>query len=376
MLDFEYTNLPRIILGALIAAACILLPPIPAYALEVDRSAAVVFVYQRIGEDTVPQGNISPDQFKEHIRELKIGGYHVLPLSQVVSAVKAGALLPSKSVVITFEGAYTATLATAIPLLDEAGFPFTVFFSSDQADSGGPGHLTWEQLKSLQKDKLAGFGILPASYAHMTSNLPDANAALINRATSRYRDVFKEDPAFFAWPYGEYSAALKKQIAAYKFKAVFGQQSGVLYKNADFLALPRFTMTDDVGDLDHFRLTARARPLPVSDVMPEDPVGMGPHPPVIGFTVAAEIKDISRLSCFVSGVGKAALSYLGGNRVEIRFNDPLPDRRTRVNCTLPTVLSSSGMQGWRWFGMMLVSQGVEADEDQDALSLDEVPDTE
>ena len=37
-------------------------------AIDADHASAVIFVYQRIGDDSLPQGNISVDQFKEHIK--------------------------------------------------------------------------------------------------------------------------------------------------------------------------------------------------------------------------------------------------------------------------------------------------------------------
>lgn len=329
--------------------------------IDADRSSAVIFVYQRIGEDTLPQSNISVDQFKEHIRELQTGGYTVLPLPKIIAALKDGQTLPQKTVALTFEGAFTGTLKNAVPLLDEANLPYTVFYASDMIDNKNPAHMSWDQLKDLRDDKLATVGILPATYTHMSGLTADESAALINRAVGRYRDIFGEQPEFFAYPYGEYSNALKKQVATYKFKAAFGQQSGVAYAGSDFLSLPRFTMTDSYGDLDRFQLTANALPLPTADVTPEDML-LKDNPPMIGFTVTPDIKDISRLSCFISGLGKADVQKPGGNRVEIRLKDPLEERRTRVNCTLPDDTVIPGQpQSWRWFGMMMISPQYDDD---------------
>jgi len=336
-----------------------------AYAGNADQNAAVIFVYQRVGEDSVPDSNISLEQFQEHITELKKGGYSVLPLPQIMDALKNGNPLPPKTIGITFEGAYQTTLANAVPLLEDAQLPFTVFFASDMADGGAEGHLSWSQIKKLRKNKLVNLGILPAAYEHMVNNNAEQNAALINRAIARYREMLDTDPVFFAYPYGEYSLALKKQLAGYHFKGVFGQQSGVVDASADFLALPRFTMTDEYGDLDRFRLTANALPLPVSDVVPEDTL-LAKNPPVIGFTVAPEIKNISKLSCFISSLGKVPLNRIGSNRIEIRLEQPFLDRRMRVNCTLPNSAVTPGEpKGWRWFGMMLILPSVEEDDADD-----------
>ncbi|HYD19134.1 MAG TPA: polysaccharide deacetylase family protein [Patescibacteria group bacterium] len=338
----------------------------PAHAsIEADRSSAIVFVYQRVGEETVQNSSISVDQFRAHINELKAGGYKVLPLSRIVSAVRAGEALPQNTIGITFDGAYLSTINNAIPMLDESGLPYTIFFSTDMADAPAPGHASWAQLKSLRGDQLAGFGIMPSSYTHMAGQTPAQNAAIINKAVTRYRDEMREEPEFFAYPYGEYSVAVKKALADYPFKAAFALQSGVVHGKSDFLALPRFIMTDSFGDLERFRLTANALPLPVSDVIPEDMI-VRENPPMIGFTVSPELHSLTKLSCFASGIGKLDIARAGSGRVEIRFKAPLQDRRTRVNCTLPDETIIPGRpQSWRWFGMQLIATDMNDGEDND-----------
>ncbi|MDP2206836.1 MAG: polysaccharide deacetylase family protein [Alphaproteobacteria bacterium] len=336
--------------------------PAAAAGISADASSAVIFVYQRVGEENLPQSSISTDQFQEHIRELKTEGYTVLPLRTIIKALKAGEALPQRAVAITFEGGYKSTLQNAVPLLQQAGLPFTLFYASDMADNNQPSHMSWKELKALRKNKLADLGILPASYAQMAQRPAEENAALINRAISRYRAEFGEDPAFFSYPYGEYSVELRKQLSGYNFEAAFGQQSGVAYGQADFMSLPRFIMTDSFGDIERFMLTANALPLPVGDVIPDSMI-VSENPPAIGFTVTPEIKDIGKLSCFISGIGKADIVKPGGNRIEIRLDRMLEERRTRVNCTMPDDTVIPGQpQSWRWFGMQLVLADYADDE--------------
>ncbi len=355
----KHTHLYRTIVGAISASALFLSFIAQAADLPADKSTAVIFAYQRVGEDFVPQANISVEQFKEHIAELTKDGYAVLPVPKIIDVLKNGEALPPKTVGITFDGAYQTTLSTALPILEEAGLPVTVFFAPDMAEGGNPTHMNWDQIKRLRKNKLISFGILPAAYIHMTSQTKDQNFASINRSLSRYIDVLGENPPFFSYPYGEFNAALKKQLAGYPFKAAFGQQSGVVYAGSDFMALPRFTMTNDYGDLDRFRLTANALPLPVSDIVPED-TPLAQNPPIIGFTVTPDIENLARLSCFASSLGKLPLMRIGGTRVEIRPAQPFTDRRTRINCTLP-----DGHR-WRWFGMLLIAPVLEEEAVLDA----------
>lgn len=330
--------------------------------IAADKSAAVIFSYQRVGEDSLPQSSVTVEQFKAHIKELTSEGYQVLPLPQVIDALQKGTALPPRTVVLTFDGAWLSTLNNAIPLLEDENLPFTIFFASDMADAGNPAHMSWKQLRRLQKDKLVTFGIFPSAYASMAGMSPETASATINKAVSRFREELGSDPAYFAYPYGEYSSSLRQDLQKYSFKAAFGQQSGVAHAKSDLFALPRFTLTGAYGDFDRFLLTVHAKPLPVSDVMPEDMV-LTQNPPLIGFTVTPEITDLSKLSCFVSGKGKVELARLGDNRIEIRLSEPFDDRGTRVNCTMPDDDAVPGQpQNWRWFGMQLTDKSFSADD--------------
>ena len=363
MLKRKYTLLHGIIAVTIFVSAFTLFS-FPAFAIEEDKGTAVIFVYQRVGEDIVPKSNISIEQFKEHIHELKEGGYSVLPLTKIIDALKNGNVLPPKSIGITFDGAYRATISNVLPLLEDAKIPFTVFFASDMVDNRNSAHLSWDQLSKLRKNKLVSIGILPAAYKHLTDRTDEQNVTIINRAVSRYREVWGENPAFFAYPYGEFNNSIKKILVGYKFKAVFGQHSGGVHVHSDFLSLPRFTMTDDYGDLDRFMLTANALPLPVEDVLPEDTTFFK-NPPIIGFTVTPEIQNLSRLSCFASNLGRLPLTRMGGNRIEIRPDQPFVDRRTRINCTMPDETRVPGEpRRWRWFGMLLISYAMNEDRDE------------
>lgn len=352
-----------VLYSAILGLSLLLAAPAQA-SIDADQSSAVVFVYQRIGEDSMPRSSISNDQFRAHINELKAGGYKVLPLPKIIEAIRAGEPLPQNTVAITFDGAYTSTLNNALPVLKDAGLPYTVFVATDMAD-GAPSHAGWDQLKSLNRDGLASFGIMPSAYAHMVGQTPAQNAALVNKAMTRFKQEMGEEPLFFAYPYGEYSAAVKKLLGDYAFKAAFALQSGVLHGKSDFLALPRFIMTDNYGDLDRFRLTANALPLPVGDVIPEDMV-LKENPPMVGFTVTPELGSLSKLSCFASGIGKLELARPGSGRIEIRLTDPLQERRTRINCTLPDNTVIPGRpQSWRWFGVQLIAPDYGDDSEAD-----------
>lgn len=332
-----------------------LMAALPAEAQSLDPSGAVIFAYQRVGEDLYPDDNISKEQFAENIHELIEGGYTILPLPRIVAALRDKARLPDRTVAITFDGAYRSALENAIPLLLDNNIPFTVFFSPDQADSNTPQYMGWSDIRRLRKNDIVTLGLHTAAYTRLNDQDTAEIRQQVNKATARFREMLKDSPAFFAYPFGEYSKAYRDVITASGFTAAFGQQSGVAYDGSDLFAIPRFAITESYGDDDRFRMTASSLPLPVSDITPDDPVIGAENPPTFGFTVdGGQAKKLAQLSCFISEQGKPDMTIVGENRVELRAKKPFESDRIRVNCTMPGPAPKPGEdQRWRWFGMLL-----------------------
>lgn len=312
------------------------------------ESAAVVFAYSRIGEDESPSSSLRIEQFEAHLEELSDEDYTVLPLTDIVAAIRSGKPLPDRAIALTFDDASRSFYQNAWPRLKEAGLPFTLFVATDAIDRESPGHMTWAELRQVAATPGATLGALGASTSSQLSRpLADVRADL-DRMDGRFVAMLGQKPTLFAYPQGEYTAALRGLIGERGYAAAFGMQSGVVYTGADRLALPRFIMTESYGSIERFRIAADALPLPVSDVTPEDTL-VTVNPPPIGFTVDTAVGDLSRLACFVSGLGRAALERIAEDRVEVRMTTPFPPGRSRINCTLP---ANEGR--WRWFGLQLV----------------------
>ena len=325
----------------LCAAASLSGPP-----SAVAAESAVFLMYHRFGEDRLPSTNIPLEQFEKHLEELKTGGYRVLPVPDIVAALKAGKGLPDRAVGITIDDAYASVYREAWPRLTAAGFPFTLFVATDAVDRGLRGIMTWDQIRELAAAGVT-IGHHGAAHAHMAFADGAANAADIGRATRRFVEELGRAPNLFAYPYGEYGLELRAAAVAAGFTAAFGQHSGAAF-GGDLFALPRFAQNERYGRMDHFRLRVNTLPLPVTDITPSDPV-LGPNPPPFGFTVMEGVDNLDRLACYVERQGAASLEQLGPRRIEVRVNRPFPPGRTRINCTLP------GPEGrWRWFGMQFL----------------------
>lgn len=314
------------------------LPGSPAGAAD----SAVVLAYHRFDDDRVPALDITTELLAAHIAELKHGGYAVLPLAEIVAALRAGRPLPDKAVAITVDDASAGFHARAWPMFRKAGLPVTLFLATDELDRGGVDTMTWGQLREMTAAGL-GIGLQGAARLRMGKAAAEQVAADLSRAAARLDKELGARTELFAWPWGEASAEAEGVLRDAGFAAAFGQHSGAAWAKGDPFFWPRFSQSSAYGDIQRFRLSARSLPLPAVDITPEDPA-IRVNPPAFGFTLAEDVPGIDGLSCFASHQGQVKVERLGP-RVEVRMSKPIPAGRGRLNCTVPALEGR-----WRWFG--------------------------
>lgn len=320
---------------------------------DTDLHDAVILLYHRFGEDRIPSTNIRPEQFDHQLAELEAGDFKVVPLQTIVDAFQAGTPLPARTIAITIDDAYRSFATQAWPRLKKRGYPATLFVATDPVDQGHTGYLNWDEIRALAADGVT-IGHHSAGHIHMADEGPEAARADILRANDRFKAELGYIPELFAWPYGEYSTELIKLAKDLGFKAAMAQYSSVAASWGDPFALPRFPFNEHYATMDRFRLIASARALPVKAIVPESPLLTKgrPNPPVYGFTLDAAIPGIASLACYPNHTGAADITFLSGNRVEVRIDKPFPTGRNRINCTLP------GADGrWYWLGRFFYRPG-------------------
>jgi len=329
---------------------------LPGGAAHAD-SSAVVLLYHRFGEDKYPSTNIRLDQLDAQVTQLKVGGYHFMTLGEAVQRLKANEKFPTRTVIITVDDAYKSVMKHGWPRLKAAGIPMTLFVATDPIDNANSNYMSWDNIRTLQAEGVE-IAHHTASHLHMVAAGLEAALADVRRASARFEAELGTVPKIFAYPYGEYDKATAKAIEAEGFEAAFAQYSGPIAPWQNVFSLPRFPVNERYGDMDRFKLISQTLALPLSDLIPVDPLlSDASNPPLQGFTVEAEVGRLGALACYPSHLGKAAdLSFLGSRRVEIRFEKPFPKGRNRINCTMP---ASEGR--WYWLGRFYLVPGGKLD---------------
>ena len=320
----------------------------PAEAEEEMRDSATVLMYHRFGESRYPSTNISIEQFEAHLAHLAGGNYNVLKLDDIIVRLRAGELLPDRTVAITIDDAYLSVYTEAWPRLTEAGFPFTLFVASSPIDRQLSGYMSWEQIRELQSSGVT-IGSQTHTHPHMHRLSDEEVRAEISTSNGRFIEELGLRPELFAYPYGEYSQFVIDAVKDAGFRAAFGQNSGIMHSADDQFQLPRFAFNEAYGTIDRLKLAVDGLPLKVYDLTPEDMV-LTTNPPLYGFNVSEEMSPVSQLRCFSNNHGKLDVTMLG-MRAEIRAPGPLTEPRARINCTMPAVDGR-----WRWFGRQFLTR--------------------
>ena len=315
---------------------------------------AVILVYHHVDTTAPTSTSVTPERFAGHLDLLASGGYRVIPLADVVEALRLGKALPDRALVLTFDDAWRSVYTQAFPMLRRRGWPFTVFVSADAVDGRHGSTMSWDQLREIE----AGGGTV--------GNHSRTHEHLVRRRDGETREQWRRRVAgdilwaqhrleaelaapleVFAYPYGEFTAELEALVRELGLAAV-GQQSGPVGADTDPARIPRFPVATGHDDRANLARKLRSRALRVEVVAPCGRVlpAQG-GPPALTLRVVSRGFALDSLMCFATGQGRAGVVWLDRQRREIRVRAkaPLPPGRSKYTCTAP-VAGRPGAYFW------------------------------
>lgn len=317
--------------------------------LSLPASAAVMLIYHHVAEDTPRVSSVTPAEFRGHLQHLRDNNFQVIGLDVLIDQLKNGKPIADNAVVITFDDSYENNFTTAHPILQEFGYPYTIFISPGDIDKGTGPVLSWQQIKQMSKD-----GVLVANHAmwheHMARPEPgESKADWLKRlrqsildAERRIKEETGQHHQWLAYPYGEFSAELEQLVQELGFIGI-GQQSGAIGPLTKLTRIPRYPAAGQYADLKDLGQKLRTLAFPITDYLSADQV-ISANPPTLRLQL--NIKDFRKqqLRCFA---GSEVLEpvWLNDNTFEVKASKPLNRGRSRYNCTAPS-LSKKGYFYW------------------------------
>lgn len=321
-----------------------------------SAQAAVILQYHHVSATTPASTSVTSEQFREQMQYLHDHQFNVLPLSDIVNAIKSQQTLPAKTVAITFDDGYRSIATTAHPILKEYGFPYTLFVSVEPIKRKYGNMMTWDELVALSKD---GAEIANHSWGHehLIRRLPQETQAQwikrieqnIDQTEAAIAEATGQNLKMLAYPYGEYNADIEAMLAKKGYVAL-GQQSGAAGIYSSLTALPRFPVAGVYANLDTLKVKLNSLNMPVINQNTNDPeLTKNWRPKLI---VTLDMTDIypHQMMCFIQGQGAQKPLWLGKNQFSIQAETDLPAGRSRYNCTAPSKTKS----GYYWFSQAWV----------------------
>lgn len=158
-----------------------------------------ILLYHHI--DISPSDNfyyLSPNEFEEQMYLLREWGYTTISVELLVMAIKAGALLPPKPIILTFDDGTMGTFTNALPIMQKYNFTGTSYVVYNYI--GGNSYMSVDQIRALTD---AGWEIGSHSLSHieLTKN-PARERDEIVESRKKLQSLLDVPILSFAYPFG------------------------------------------------------------------------------------------------------------------------------------------------------------------------------
>ncbi len=303
-------------------------------------------MYHRFGESKYPSTNIQMDVFKKHLEIVKKSSfkfYHPKNFENEFNKPKK-----EKKILLTIDDGFISFYKEAWPLLKKNKIPFILFVSTEPV--GKNGYMNWDQIREIEKSDIGTIGHHSHTHEYLIDEQYSNFVADIEKANEIFLEKIGYVPTIFSYPFGEYSAAMKKYISK-NFNISFGQHSGVIDINKDKFELPRFPINEKYGEIKRFKSIINYFPLEYKILKPDEKkITEKNNPPNFSIEFFENQKNLNNINCY-SNEGdrwEKSQTIINKNVLTIKFREPFKPRRGRINCSL----NDNGK--WRWLGVQFI----------------------
>ena len=312
----------------------------PSQTESTHYESGVILQYHNVSTETPDITSIAPKHFEKHLDWLEENKFEILPLQNMLSTLKEKKPFEhTHNVAITFDDAHISVCETAWPILQKRNLPFTIFVNTEAIEKNYQSQCTWKQLKEILQSGLLTIGNHGHSHQHMVRN-PHQDFELWlkqskNEILTTQNLIEKHlglTTDLFAYPYGEYNEELRELINNLGYIG-FGQHSGAVGYDSDFLALPRFPASGRFANLETLSVKLNSLAFP-GELIPEskNPIVQNHtnNPPSLKLIPN---KKIGKVNCYDSSTGKPIPQTQEGNALFVQHHERLTEGRHRYNCT-------------------------------------------
>ncbi len=187
--------------------------------------------------------SVSPEHFRAQMEELVRLGYHTITPDDLADAVTGQKILPTKPVLITFDDGYRDQYTKAFPILKTHGLRATFFIISDYHLN--PLYLTNDQIRELDQSGLITIAAHTRHHVGLADRQSDKQKDEIGGSKQDLEQVVGHPITAFAYPYGNFNAAVKRLVAEAGFRTGFSTILGSIHTSSSLFEARRIRVLDD-----------------------------------------------------------------------------------------------------------------------------------
>jgi peptidoglycan/xylan/chitin deacetylase (PgdA/CDA1 family) len=187
---------------------------------------------------------VSPESFDRQMNLLYQWGYKTISVELLARAVREGAELPPKPVILTFDDGSETTYSTALPLMQRYGFTGVSYIVYNYI--GTPNYMSADQIRALHS---VGWEVGSHSLSHVDLTArPDRQMDEIVQSRRQLESLLGVPVTSFAYPFGAYDTDSVRYVHTAGYVAALGLGNEALQgtKNLFYLYRQAIAGTDDL----------------------------------------------------------------------------------------------------------------------------------
>jgi peptidoglycan/xylan/chitin deacetylase (PgdA/CDA1 family) len=189
-----------------------------------------------------PSLSVTPEQFENQLRLLKILGYRTLSVPDFRAVLQGRKNPPKKPVVLTFDDGYRDNYRYAYPILKKYGFTAEIFLVTERDrnvwDSGTQELLSPGEIEEMHLGGI-GFGSHTATHLDL-SKAADASAREeLKRSREAVSKLTSRTDISFCYPYSRLTPEAKQWVREAGYVCAFSGDSGPEDQASDLFEVMR-----------------------------------------------------------------------------------------------------------------------------------------
>ncbi|MBI4352366.1 MAG: polysaccharide deacetylase family protein [Candidatus Omnitrophica bacterium] len=205
-------------------------------------------MYHHVGYTTEKTSlYVTPETFERQMEFLKVHGYRVLPLAELVDRIHHGKNIPWNAVVITFDDGHVDNFNYAFPVLKKMNFPAAIFVITHNVNQEG--WLTEEDLKILDESGLE-IGSHTVHHAYLPKLKPEEAVLELTESKKALEEILGHPITLLSYPAGGFTEGLLEEARKAGYKGAVTTNHGLRKHNP--YALHRIKITERAGNLFNF----------------------------------------------------------------------------------------------------------------------------